>query len=584
MSGEMVAASYLESLVLLMVPLLPLVTAVALLPRRWRGRVVQIAPWVSLPALIAAAVSSEAMLELPWLFLGSRFGVDGVGRVFLFFSAVLWLLAGIYGRSYLATDPGRVRFFAFYLLTMSGNLGLIVAQDVLSFYLFFALMSFSSYGLIVHKRDAQALRAGRVYIYLVVLGEVLLFTGFVAGTWHAGTSSLDQFAVTAQSNMVIGLLLAGFGIKAGALPMHVWLPLAHPVAPTPASAVLSGAIIKAGLLGWLRFLPLGQAALPEWSLLCIAAGLGAAIYGVLVGLLQDEPKTVLAYSSISQMGLMTVGVGVGMAAPEIWPLCLSTVLIYALHHAFAKGALFLGVGVAAATGSAASERRSVVAGLLLPALAIVGLPFTSGAVAKIGLKSLTYVLPAPWSHWIAIVLSLIAVGTTFLMARLLYLVWHQGSDRSRQATGLWLPWIVLLNVVAFSIWLWPEADNLALQSLSVAEFWQALWPPGVGAIGAWAAWTLARKSPVKLALRIPAGDILSVAIWLSSRLGQAWSVSAHRYRQHTRDREFDWHRTITGLRAFDGDWLLEIWFRRWEICGVIFLSMLLLIFVMLALA
>ena len=124
------------------------------------------------------------------------------------------------------------------------------------------------------------------------------------------------------------------------------------------------------------------------------------------------------------MGLITVGVGVGMSAPEIWPLCLSAILIFAMHHAFAKGALFLGVGIVAAAGSASTQRSWVVAGLLLPALALAGIPFTSGAVAKIGLKSLTYVLPAPWPDWVAVLLSLIAVGTTCLMARFLYLVWH----------------------------------------------------------------------------------------------------------------------------------------------------------------
>ena len=584
MSGDMSATSFFGTVVLVLVPVLPLLMAAVLLPRRWRELVVRLAPWASLPALIAAVVSSGAMLDLPWLLLGSRLGVDDVGRVFLVFTSVLWLLAGIYGRSYLAADLRRARFFAFYLLTMSGNLGLIVAQDVVSFYLFFALMSFSSYGLIVHKRVPQALRAGRVYIYLVVLGEVLLFAGLVAGTWQAGTLSLDEFAVTAQSNMVIGLLLAGFGIKAGALPLHVWLPLAHPVAPTPASAVLSGAIINTGLLGWLRFLPLGQVALPEWSLLCIAAGLVAAVYGVLVGLFQDEPKTVLAYSSISQMGLMTVGVGVGMAAPEIWPLCLSAILVYALHHAFAKGALFLGVGVVAATGSAGTQRRSVVAGLLLPALALAGLPFTSGAVAKIGLKSLTNVLPAPWSDWMAVLLALIAVGTTLLMARFLYLLRSRESGQSGLKAGLWLPWAVLLIAVAFSIWLWPEADKSALQTLSAAEFWHALWPASVGAIGAWAAWALARKSPIKLAFRIPAGDILSVALWVSNGLGRAWSFSADRYRQRTRGREMDWRKTIGRVGTFDSDWLFETWSRRWDICGIIFLSVLVLIFVMLAMA
>lgn len=583
MSGEINTTSFLEIAALMLVPTLPLVLAAALLPPRWRVAVIRLAPWASLPSLIAAVISIGTMLDLPWLLLGVRLGVDDVGQIFLLFTAVLWLFAGLYGQNYLAGDPGRTRFFAFFLLSMSGNLGLIVAQDVLSFYLFFALMSFSSYGLIVHKRDAEALRSGRVYIYLVVLGEMLLFAGLVLGTWHAGTLSLEQFANTHQSNLTIGLLLAGFGIKAGALPLHVWLPLAHPVAPTPASALLSGAMIKAGLLGWLRFLPLGLVALPEWSLLGIAAGLGAGIYGVLVGLFQDEPKTVLAYSSISQMGLITVGVGVGMAAPEIWPLCLSAILIFAMHHAFAKGALFLGVGVAAATGNASIQRAWVVAGLLLPALALAGLPFTSGAVAKLGLKSLTNVLPEPWPGWVALLLSLVAVGTTFLMARFLYLVWPQASGQSRLTAGLWLPWIILLIAVALSIWLWPEANDLALQTLSLAEFSHALWPVGVGAIGAWAVWTLARKAVSRVAFRIPAGDILYAALWLSKRLGRAWSFAAERFRQHVKDRESAWHRTIDGLSAFDGERLVEIQLRRWDIFGIIFLSILVLIFVMLAL-
>lgn len=583
-SGAMSGVSFVDTAVLMLAPVVPLVTAAALLPQSWRGVVVRFAPWAALPALIAAAFCYGSLFDLPWLLLGVQLGVDDIGRVFLLFTSVLWLVAGIYARSYLAGDPRRARFFAFYLLTMSGNLGLIVAQDTLSFYLFFTLMSFSSYGLIVHNRGPEALRAGRVYIYLVVLGEVLLFAGLVAGTWHAGSLSMDEFAKTAQSDLVLGLLLAGFGIKAGALPLHVWLPLAHMTAPTPASAVLGGAMINAGLLGWLRFLPLGQMALPAWSILLIAAGLGAAIYGALVGLFQDQPKTVLAYSSISQMGLITVGVGVAMAAPEIWPHCLSVILIFALHHAFAKGALFLGVGVAAATGIGATQRRLVVAGLLPPALAIAGLPFTSGAVAKIGLISLTHVLPAPWPDWMALLLPLVAIGTTLLMARFLYLVWPEGTAQRRLTAGLWLPWTVLLMVVVFSVWLWPAADEAAMRTLSMTEFWHALSPVGLGAMGAWAAWALARKSPFKLAFRIPAGDILIVAQWLAERLRRSWSMSADRYRLNARHPAQDRQPTIAGLSAVDVNWLIEIWLRRWNIFGIVFVSMLVFFFVMLALA
>lgn len=589
MSGDLTAASLIEALGLVLVPVLPLIAAAALLRRRWCGPVVRLAPWAALPALIVVALSSDATLDLPWLLLGERLGVDDVGRVFLFFTAATWLLAGIYGRSYLTGDTKRVRFFAFYLLTMSGNLGLIIAQDVLSFYFFFSLMSFSSYGLIVHKQDRKAFWAGRVYMYLVVLSEALLFAGLVMGAWQAGSLSLDDFAETAQSKLVIGLLFVGFGIKAGALPMHVWLPLAHPVAPTPASAVLSGAMINAGLLGWLRFLPLGQVALPEWGLLCVVAGLGAAFYGVLLGLCQDEPKTVLAYSSISQMGLMTVGVGFGMAVPAIWPLCLSAVLIYALHHAFAKGALFLGAGMAAAAGTGAIQRRFVAAGLLLPALALAGLPFTSGAVAKLGLKSLADVLPPLWAQWVAVLLSLIAVGTTLVMLRFLYLAWPKAPGGQRLPAGLWLPWIVLLIVVASSVWLWPMATETAQQTLTAIEIRHALWPPCVGAISAWGALILARKSRFTFAPRIPAGDVLSVALWLSGRLGRARFFVGDRYRRNVRDRIPGWRRTVAARRAIEGDRLLENRLlerslRSWEFCGILFLVLLLSVFLLLALA
>ncbi len=351
MSGAASTASIFETLLLVLSPFMPLVLVVALLRQSTRELVIRLAPWAALPALMATGVTSGALLDIPWLFLGAHLGVDEISRVFLFFTSVLWLLSGIYARSYLAEDSRRAQFFGFYLLAMSGNLGLILAQDVLIFYLFFALMSLSSYGLIVHRRDPQSIRAGRVYIYLFVLGEVLLFAGLVVGAWHAGSLDLNQFQETVQGDMVIALLFLGFGIKAGALPLHFWLPLAHTAAPTPASAVLSGAMINAGLAGLaaVSAAGTGRVARMELAVYRRRAWRGH-LMACWLGCFRNQPKTVLAYSSISQMGLMTFGVGLGMAAPVLWPLCLSAILIYALHHALAKGALFLGVGIAVASG------------------------------------------------------------------------------------------------------------------------------------------------------------------------------------------------------------------------------------------
>ncbi|MGE5306870.1 MAG: proton-conducting transporter membrane subunit [Alphaproteobacteria bacterium] len=124
------------------------------------------------------------------------------------------------------------------------------------------------------------------------------------------------------------MILTAFAIKAGALGLRFWLPLADPAAPVPASAVLSGAMIKAGLLGWLRFLPLGEASLPGFGYFVIAGGLGAAFFVTLIGVTQKNPKTLLAYSSISQMGIITTGVGTGLVQPGILTLvaCFSYTL------------------------------------------------------------------------------------------------------------------------------------------------------------------------------------------------------------------------------------------------------------------
>jgi formate hydrogenlyase subunit 3/multisubunit Na+/H+ antiporter MnhD subunit len=580
---EIFDASLLARVALLLAPGLPLALSMALLPRTWRGPVIAIAPWAALPAFAIIAFS-PATLDLPWLLLGVRLGVDETARVFLFFTAVLWLLTGVYARHYLAGDPARTRFFAFYLVTMSGNIGLILSQDVLSFYLFFALMSFSAYGLIVHNRDAQTRWAGRVYISLVVVGEVLLFAGLVVGAYYAGSLDLARFAGGAHSNLVIALLLVGFGIKVGALPLHVWLPLAYSAAPTPAGAVLGGAMINAGLLGWLRFLPLGQVALPEWGVLLIAAGIGAAIYAVLVGLFQDEPKTVLAYSSISQMGLITIGFGVGAAEPEAWPLCLSVILLYALHHALAKGALFLGVGVATRGSRGATGRRLVIAGLLIPALALAGLPFTGGFIAKTGLTSLVEVLPVPWSGLMTFGLSVVALGTTLLMARFLYLIGSQRGRRSGRGAGLWVPWVVLLSLVACLAWMWPAASSVAPQSLSVVESWHAIWPVVLGALIAAVVWLLSRNGAIRLAATIPPGDMLTVATWCSNCMRRAWSRTVDHCRQNVAHGQLFWRRAVTGAKAFDADRLFENTLQRWRIGGIAFLFLLVLVFVILALA
>lgn len=498
-----------DGLLLIFTPLLPLLLAGLFLFPRLRKTGVVLSPAAALPGLAASMFSVPTEIDLPWMLLGSRLGLDLAGGSFLLFSALLWLVAGVFSVSYMKKYPGQERFTLFYLLAMSGNFGLLISMDLPGFYLFFALMSFASFPLVIHQMDTFSIRAGKIYIMLVMLGEVLLIAGFFLLFENSGSLYIGEMELAESSPLAVGLILVSFSIKAGALPLHFWLPLAHPAAPVPASAVLSGAMIKAGLFGWIRFLPLGFGAFPDLGVLVLGAGLAASFYGALMGVGQTNPKTVLAYSSISQMGLMTIGVGIGLAAPEFWPAALTAIILYALHHGLAKGALFLGVGIVDGAPSGRA-RRLVGLGLIFPALALAGAPLTSGAVAKAALSTALPGLPAPWPGWLDLLLPLIAVGTTLLMARFLFLVLRMDQTKAYLPAAMWAPWLVLLLSVLLVTWTLPAAVDFTRYTLDLYAMWLALWPLGLGLLLAASVGWLSMRKILPPRPSIPPGDIVVV--------------------------------------------------------------------------
>lgn len=499
---------------------LPLALVPAVLVRELRPAAIRAAPWTALPALVAGtgALGASSVRVEPVL-LGIQLGVDdAVTRGFLTLTAAVWLAAGLFARAYLADDPRRGRFWAYFLATMGGNLGLVLAQDVVGFYFFFSLMTFAAYGLIIHEQGDPARRAAGVYLVASLLGEVLLLAALV---WivgaHVDLPLRDVPRAVAESparGAIVGLVLAGFGFKAGAIVLHVWLPVAHPVAPTPASAVLSGAMIKAGLLGWLRFLPLGLVELPGAGAVCLAAGLAAMYYGVVLGLTQRDPKTILAYSSVSQMGFPTAALGVALAAPAAAAAAVPAIVFYALHHALAKGALFLGVGVAAAARPGWS-RRLVILGLVWSALELAGAPLTSGALAK---RSLEHAMEAsPWSSIpLGALLSAGAAGTALLMAHFVSrAIPRRGGDGPGSAPGpgpapgLWIPWALLL-AADLVLFVFPPVEREALAVLvRPASLASAAWPVLAG-IAVFVVARVVRGRPEEGRARVPAGDLLVV--------------------------------------------------------------------------
>jgi formate hydrogenlyase subunit 3/multisubunit Na+/H+ antiporter MnhD subunit len=505
---------------------LPALFAPLVLIRGRLGRAAMVlAPWSALPALALSLPPPPAPRIYPAILLGTRLGADLVGQVFLLFSALLWIAAGVYAHAYFRDGDARRRFFFPFLLSMAGNLVLILAGDAVTFFFGFALMTFAAYGLVVHAGTTEALRAGRVYIVLAVLGEAALLAGLLlaaAGATDLAPASI-RFALAGAParSTAMALLVVGFGIKAGAVPLHVWLPLAHPVAPTPASAVLSGVMIKAGLLGWLRFLPIGEVALPGWGSLFVILGFGAAFLAVAIGLTQTDAKTALAYSSVSQMGLVGLAVGLGLHQTVEAPAAQVAALAYAAHHGLAKGALFLGVGVVAAAGQTRWPRRLGLLGCGFAALAVAGAPLTSGSLAKSYLKAAA----APIETELALdfLLPVAAVGTTLLMGRFLSLLSpSEGTDhRPPLSPGLWVPWALILVVLGVVLYWLPHSYPLGVEPprpLYPTTLLVSFWPVLAGVLLLWTAVLIARRRPPRRPLVILPGDLLALLSWAHERL------------------------------------------------------------------
>ncbi|MFN2361936.1 MAG: complex I subunit 5 family protein [Marinobacter sp.] len=440
-------------------------------------------PLLPLPALMLALGTAPGwQLELPWLLNGGLWGMDELRRLFLLLTAILWTVAGAFAVGYLKAHHLR-RFCVFWGLTLAGNLGLTVAVDIASFYSFFALMTFAGYGLVVHEGTVEANRAGRVYLAMAVVSEMAILAGLLLASAAADSQMLPDLpaaiADAPQRDLMIGLLIAGFGVKAGLPLLHFWLPLAHPVAPTPASAVLSGAMIKAGLLGWLVTLPFGETALPMWGALMVVAGAVASLGAAALGVCQQRPKTVLAYSSISQMGLMVLMVGAALADPQRAPVLMPVIALYTLHHGLAKGSLFLSAGVMLPSGQV--QRGLMWLLIALPGLSLAGLPFTSGALAKLAMKEglskdkLDFAL----AGYLSPLMTAGAVATLLLVLRYLWALIGK-LETGRNPAMLLAGWLAATGMSLLAFWWMPwSADGLVKAPVWLPQpyqIWALIWP------------------------------------------------------------------------------------------------------------
>jgi formate hydrogenlyase subunit 3/multisubunit Na+/H+ antiporter MnhD subunit len=457
-------------------------------------------PIPALLAAILAIVGGPFAFDAPALRISLR--LDLPGALLLAAASLLWIIVSAADFS---GGRGRRndRFAVCWLLTLTGSVGVFIAADVLTFYLVYALVSIPAYGLIADDDEASSKRAGGVYMAFTILGEAVLLLAFalLAAGEPSGSLRIDDVVKALPASPwrdgALALLIAGFGIKMALAPLNGWMPLAYTVAPIPAAVVLSGAAVKAGVIGLIRFLPLAEP-LPGWGQALAVIGFFSAFYGVALGITQRNPKTVLAYSSISQMGVIAATIGMALASGYVD--AVAQVAFYAANHVLVKGALFLAVGVAAATDFRRDRLPLILAAVL--ALSLAGLPFTGGALAKMAVKG-------PLGDGVAASLANIsAAASALLMLHFLTCLMRMDS-REGQATApasvvrFW-PAIAIGAVVA--PWLLYPAVGDPLDAVTFAKVWEGLWPLLIGAALALGLRRWGNKLP-----RIPAGDTVVVA-------------------------------------------------------------------------
>lgn len=270
--------------------------------------------------------------------------------IFVWLTALIWLLIMIYSISYMKPYKDKNRYYLFFMLTYWSTLGVFISENLLNLFTFFEIMSLASYPLIIHEEDEFSHEAGETYIIMAVTGGLVLLMGLFLLYDFTQTLQLEEIKV-AFSNigdikyLISSLILFGFGVKAGMVPLHIWLPKAHPAAPAPASAILSGILLKTGIFGIM--ITTGFIIPDDFKISTVILVLGflTMFIGGFLALFQRNIKRILAYSSMSQMGYILIGIGLMGILGEHKAIAFYGTMYHIINHVIYKVLLFMGAGI-----------------------------------------------------------------------------------------------------------------------------------------------------------------------------------------------------------------------------------------------
>ena len=281
--------------------------------------------------------------------LGLHLKADGFRAIYAGIAAFMWMMTGLFAPEYFAHYHNRARYSFFNLMTLGATLGVFLSDDLYTTFIFFEVMSFTSYTWVAHEETPGAMKAAGTYLAVAVIGGLTTLMGLFLLWFQAGTLAFDGVRAALGEGtadpVAAWLIVVGFGAKAGLYPLHIWLPKAHPVAPAPASALLSGILTKSGVFGLIivcsRLMP-GNASFGN-ALLALAVV--TMFLGALLALLSVDLKRTLACSSMSQIGFITVGLSIMVLLGEDGSLAAYGAVMHMMNHSLIKLTLFMAAGV-----------------------------------------------------------------------------------------------------------------------------------------------------------------------------------------------------------------------------------------------
>lgn len=355
--------------------------------------------------IIKAYISfTDEVITLSWSLPFAQFKI-GADYITLFFMIPLMLLSALcslYGAQYFKDRGAGLLHWFSYSLLVAGMVMVLISRNAVLFLISWEVMSFSSFLLVITDYEKKSVRrAGWIYFITAHVGTAFLFTAFFLLSSETGSFDFEifdklSFSVT-RSNLIFITALIGFGLKAGFIPFHIWLPLAHPAAPSHVSALMSGIMIKMGIYGIIRVLLFLNLFQFWWGILLIALGAVTGILGVLFAIAQKDIKKMLAYSSVENIGIILLGLGMGITGKVYGNYAVSVfgfagAFMHIFNHAVFKALLFLGAGsVMRQTGTGEIDslgglvKKLPWTGYLFLAgsAAIAGLPFFNGFISEL---------------------------------------------------------------------------------------------------------------------------------------------------------------------------------------------------------